>query len=91
MLSFTWLAPLLYELVLLLSDPLFSKALDGTAVVAGGVLLRLCGGVLGGVRLCGGVLLPNTGFLLALVLLLLVLVFSAGLSCAAGDAILSVC
>ena len=80
LISLGWPTLLPYELVLPLSDAL-SAARDGAEVVAGGVLLRLCGGVLGGVRLCGGVRLPNTGFLLVLLLLL----FSTGLSCAAGD------
>ena len=80
LLSFGWPTLLPYELVLLLSDAV-SADRDGAEVVAGGVLLRLCGGVLGGVRLCGGVRLPNTGFFLVLLLLL----FSTGLSCAAGD------
>ena len=80
LLSFCWPTLLPYELVLLLSDTL-SADRDGAEVVAGGVLLRLCGGVLGGVRLCGGVRLPNTGFLLVLLLL----PFSTGLSSAAGD------
>ena len=80
LISLGWPTLLPYELVLLLSDAV-SADRDGAEVVAGGVLLRLCGGVLGGVRLCGGVRLPNTGFLLVLLLLL----FSTGLSCAAGD------
>ena len=83
--SFCWLELLPYELVLLLREALLSDARDSDDV-DGGVLLRHCGGVLGGVRLCGGVRLPSTGFRL----LLLLLLFSTGLSCAAGDEDLSV-
>ncbi len=58
---------LLYELVLLLRDPA-SVWRGPSEEVTGGVLLRLCGGVLGGVRVCGGVPRPPPigRFLLAL-------------------------